>query len=122
MTKRRILVVDDDKDVLDYLQAKIGGRYDVTSTDAPKKVLELVRRQKPDVIVCDIHMPELDGVEVSKALQADPELRHIPLLFLTGIASPEDIERLSGQLGGRPAISKGEPVAKLIELIEALLR
>ena len=122
MARRRVLVVDDDPDMLNLLKARLGGRYDVTSTSAPKQVLALARQQKPAVIVCDVHMPELDGVEISKALQADKELRHIPLLFLTGLVSPEEIRRLSGQLGGRPAVSKREPVEKLIERIEALLR
>ena len=122
MAKRRILVVDDDTDILAYLQAKMSSRYDVTSTSEPKNVLAVVRRERPDVIVCDINMPEVDGVEISNALQADEELRHIPLLFLTSIASRDDIKRLSGQLGGRPAVSKSESVAKLIEHIEALLR
>jgi len=121
MTKRKILVVDDDEAVLDYLQAKIGARYDLISTNAPENVLKLAREQRPDLIVCDVDMPELDGGDVSSALFADDELRGIPLLFLTGLASAGDLKRLSGQLGGRPAVSKSEPVAKLIERIEALI-
>ena len=121
MTKKKILVVDDDEAVLDYLQAKIGARYDLISTNAPENVLKLARSQQPDLILCDIDMPELDGGDISKALFADDELRDIPLVFLTALASPADLKRLSGQLGGRPAVSKSEPVAKLVERIEALL-
>lgn len=121
MTKRKILVVDDDEAVLDYLQAKIGARYDLVSTNAPENVLKLAREQHPDLIVCDVDMPELDGGDISAALFADDELRDIPLIFLTGLASPADLKRLSGQLGGRPAVSKSEPVAKLVARIEALI-
>src|SRR5690348_9854858 len=106
MTKRKILVVDDDEAVLDYLQAKLGKRYDVVSTNAPDNVLALARRERPDVIVCDVDMPELDGGDVSKALFADDALRAIPVLFLTALATPADLKQLSGQLGGRPAVSK----------------
>ncbi|MGQ0651995.1 MAG: hypothetical protein ACT4P4_06970 [Betaproteobacteria bacterium] len=66
-------------------------------------------------------MPDLDGGDVSSALFADDEVRHIPLLFLTALASPQDIKRLAGQLGGRPAVSKSDPLPKLIERIDALL-
>ncbi len=121
MTKRRILVVDDDEAVLDYLQAKIGSRYELTSTNVPENVLELARSGQPDLILCDVDMPELDGGDISKALFADNELRHIPVLFLTALVTPSDLKNLSGQLGGRPAASKSDPIDKLITRIEALL-
>lgn len=119
--KRRLLVVDDDEAVLDYLQAMLGGRYDLVSTNAPDNVLELAREHRPDLILCDIDMPEMDGGDVSKALFADERLRHIPVLFLTGLATPADLKRSKGQLGGRPAVSKTAPVAVLEAAIAALL-
>ena len=62
-----------------------------------------------------------DGGDLSSALFADAELRDIPVLFLTALASPQDLKRLAGQLGGRPAVSKSEPVDQLVARIEALL-
>jgi CheY-like chemotaxis protein len=121
MAKRKILVVDDDEAVLDFLQAKLGGRYDLVSTNAPENVLKLARDNAPELIVCDVDMPEMDGGDLSSALFADDELRDIPVLFLTGLASAADLKRLSGQLGGRPAISKSEPIDKLVARIEALI-
>jgi CheY-like chemotaxis protein len=121
VSKKKILVVDDDEAVLDYLQAKMAGRYDVVSTNAPENVLKLAREHRPDLILCDVDMPELDGGDVSSALFADDEVREIPLLFLTALVSSADIKELAGQLGGRPAVSKSEPLPKLIERIETLL-
>jgi len=121
MTKRKILLVDDDEAVLDYLQAKMAARFDIVSTKAPENVLELAREHRPDLILCDVDMPELDGGDVSSALFADDEVRHIPLLFLTAVASASEIKRLAGQLGGRPAVSKSDPLPKLIERIESIL-
>jgi putative two-component system response regulator len=118
----KILVVDDDEAVLDYLQAKLGARYDLVATNAPENVMNLARREKPDLILCDVDMPEMDGGDVSKALYADGELEAIPLLFLTALASPEDLKRLSGQLGGRPAISKKAPLDQLVARIQQLLK
>jgi CheY-like chemotaxis protein len=107
--------------VLDFLQAKLGARYDLVSTNAPENVLKLARSEQPQLILCDVDMPEMDGGDLSSALFADEELRDIPLLFLTALASPADLKRLAGQIGGRPAISKSEPVDKLVARIEALI-
>ncbi|HEY3073780.1 MAG TPA: response regulator [Burkholderiales bacterium] len=121
MNKRKILIVDDDEAVLDFLQAKIGARYDLVATNAPENVLKLAREHQPQLILCDVDMPEMDGGDLSSALFADDELRDIPVLFLTALATPQDLKRLAGQLGGRPAVSKSEPIAKLVERIEALI-
>ena len=121
MTKRKILLVDDDEAALDFLQAKLGSRYDLVSTNAPENVIKLARSHSPNLILCDVDMPEMDGGDLSSALFADEELRDIPVLFLTALASPADLKQLAGQLGGRPAVSKSEPIEKLIGRIEALL-
>lgn len=122
MTKRKILVVDDDEAVLDYLQAKIGARFDLISTNAPENVMRLARDEKPDLIVCDVDMPDMDGGDVSAALYGDQETRHIPLLFLTALATPADIKRLQGQMAGRAALSKSTSMDKLVARIESLIR
>ena len=121
MARRKILLVDDDEAVLDFLQAKLGARYDLISTNAPENVLNLARTQQPQLILCDVDMPEMDGGDLSSALFADEELRDIPLLFLTALASAADLKQLAGQLGGRPAISKSESVDKLVARIESLI-
>jgi putative two-component system response regulator len=121
MTKRKILLVDDDEAVLGFLQAKLGARYDLVSTNAPQNVIRLARAHAPQLILCDVDMPEMDGGDLSSALFADEELRDIPLLFLTALASPADLQRLAGQLGGRPAVSKSEPLDRLVARIDALI-
>jgi CheY-like chemotaxis protein len=121
MTKRKILVVDDDEAALDYLQAKLGTRFDLVCTNTPQHVMRLAREEQPDLILCDFDMPDMDGADVSSALYADEETRHIPLLFLTALATPADIKRLQGQMSGRAAISKSAPMDKLAERIESLI-
>jgi CheY-like chemotaxis protein len=120
--KRKILVVDDDEAVLEYLQAMIGNRYDLVPCLTSEKALGLARKERPDLILCDIDMPEMDGGDVSAALYADKHARRIPLLFLTGLATRQDLEHSRGQLGGRPAVPKTAPVDELVAAIEALLR
>ena len=117
---KRILVVDDDEAVLAFWKAKLA-RYEVLSTSAPGEVLALARREKPHLILCDVDMPDMDGGDISSALFADDELRDIPVLFLTGLVGPAELKNLAGQLGGRAAVSKSEPVEAIIARIEALL-
>jgi len=122
MTTKRILVVDDDEAVIEWLRVKIGTRYEFISTTAPQRVMDLAREQEPDLILCDLDMPEMDGGDVSAALFVDEELRHIPLVFLTGAVTPQDIKSLQGRIGGRPAIPKSVPIVELIERIEQLMQ
>lgn len=119
--KKRILVVDDDSAVLDFWKAKLAARYDVLTTSSPESVLAMARREKPQLILCDVDMPDVDGGDISSALFADNELRDIPVLFLTGLVGPEELKRLAGQLGGRAAVSKSEPVDAILSRIESLL-
>ena len=121
MTKRRILVVDDDYAVLEFWRAKLASRYEVLTTSVSAEVLALARREKPQLILCDVDMPEVDGGDISSALFADDELRGIPVLFLTALVGPAELKRLAGQLGGRAAVSKSEPVEAIVARIESLL-
>jgi len=120
--KHKLLVVDDDEAVIEYLHAKLGASYDVVSTNAPDRVLELARKERPSLILCDIDMPDMDGGDVSKELYADAELREIPVLFLTGLVSPSDLKAKGHQIGGRPAVSKQAPMEELARRIESLTR
>lgn len=121
MSRQRILVVDDDAAVLEYLRAKIGARYELISTTKSREVIDLAREQQPHLVLCDLDMPEMNGTQVSAAMFGDEELRHIPLLFLTGAVAPRDLRRLQGEIGGRPAVPKGAPLADLIDRIESML-
>lgn len=118
---KRILVVDDDTAVLEFWRAKLAARYEVLTTSSPESVLAMARREKPQLILCDVDMPEVDGGDISSALFADEELRDIPVLFLTGLVGPAELKRLAGQLAGRAAVSKSEPVETIVARIESLL-
>ena len=120
--RAKILIVDDDELSLDILQAKLADRYDIVSTNTPGNVLKLARETEPDLIVCDFDMPDMDGAEVSEALRADPELRLIPLLFFTSIATTGELDRMHKQIAGRRAISKDAPLERLIARIEELIK
>ena len=116
MTRRKILVVDDDEAVLDYLRAKLAARYELITTNISEDVLQLARSERPQLILCDIDMPGMDGGDVSAALFDDDETRDIPVLFLSVLLSTQE------QVGGRHAISKSAPIDQLIARIELLIK
>jgi len=123
MTRRaKILIVDDDELALEITTTRLSERYDIVSTQIPGNVVRLARETEPDLIICDFDMPEMDGGEVSAALLADEELKYIPLLFLTGLATSGDLNRMRKQLAGRRAVSKDAPLAQLIARIEELIK
>ena len=122
MKRIKVLLVDDDEAVLEFMRAKLGPRYElVTSSDAGA-VIPLARERRPDVIICDVDMPGTDGGDVSAALYAADDMRDIPLIFLTALVSEQDLARSKGQLGGRPAHAKTAPVEQLMDRIDALAK
>ena len=116
MKKRKLLVVDDDEAVLEFLRAKLGARYELLAVSDAARVVGIARDAHPDLILCDIDMPEMDGGDVSAALFADDETRDIPVLFLSALLGGEQ------QVGGRAAIAKSAPIGELVARIEALFK
>src|SRR5258705_10466908 len=88
MAKHKILVVDDDDAVLDFMRAKLGSRYDVVCTTEPERVLSLARAERPALILCDIDMPGMDGGDISAAGYGEDDLRALPMLFLPSLVPP----------------------------------
>lgn len=116
---KKILVVDDDESVLEFLRAKLGARYELVTTTDGDAVISLALQERPDLIVCDIDMPKVDGGDISATLYADDRTRFIPVLFLSALVPTKDTKR--GEVGGRPAISKSAPISDIIARIEGLL-
>ena len=119
--KKKILVIDDDAAVIDYLVAKLGASYEVVSTMSPREALTLALEHQPDLILCDIDMPEVDGGDLSVEFFEDKTTRKIPFVFLTAIASQKDLGARGGHLGGRKAISKDLPTDQLLGRVRELL-
>ena len=120
--RKKILLIDDDASVISYLVTKLTGRYDVISTVDPRKAVTLARIEMPDIILCDIDMPEMSGGDVAAALAEQPESAAVPLLYLTALVSPDEARELQGQVGGRPGVAKRAPLSELVEKIEQLTK
>lgn len=95
----RILVVDDILPNVKLLEAKLKNEYyTVLCAYSGAEALEIARAEKPDIILLDVMMPEMDGFEVCRIIKADPELEHIPVVMVTALSDPSD--RVNGLSAG----------------------
>lgn len=90
----QILLVDDDPTVILSLQKVLGGFADCHFANNGKRALALVQRTSPSLILLDIQMPEMDGLQVCEILKANPETAHIPVLFITSKVDTNIEERV----------------------------
>ena len=117
-----ILVVDDEDDILDLLQYNLEQEgYRTVSAKNGLDGIELARQEKPDLIILDVMMPGIDGIEVCRRLRQDAYLRHTPILMLT--ARTEEETQVEGlDVGADIYFSKPVSIPILSSQIRALLR
>ena len=92
-TMKTVLAVDDRPDILSNVNAALRGHYKVLGAPGGKIALEIMARQKIDLFYLDIDMPEMNGFELARHIRADSAYARTPILFLTGNASRENINR-----------------------------
>jgi CheY-like chemotaxis protein len=88
--KPRVVAVDDDKDFLSAVRKMLEPAYEVTCLSDGHGLPEQVEGLDPDLLLLDLHMPEIDGVEVCRRVRADPRFADLPVVFLTGSKADED--------------------------------
>jgi CheY-like chemotaxis protein len=107
-TKKRILVVDDEVSFTRLLKLNLEqtGLYEVLVENTPVTTLAAARRFKPDLVLLDVMMPEMDGGTLAARLRASPALERVPIIFLTAAVRKEEIASRHGQIGGFPFLAK----------------
>lgn len=91
----RVLAIDDDPSILLVMEAILGGAgFEVAVLEDPLAVWAALERTRPDLVVCDVDMPGLDGIDLCRTLRADARWHSLPLLFLTGHSDPDTVSRL----------------------------
>ncbi len=117
----RILVVDDDPEVAKSIEATLRRHYLVSVVYSGLEAIKMARRHNPDLIVMDVVMPGMGGLETCQKLRADPDLAGVPILFLTALGRPED--RVQGfRVGADDYLTKPFDLEELVLRIQAILR
>ncbi len=122
MSKKLILAIDDEKDILKLLQYNLErDGYQVLTAKSGEEGLELARAKRPDLVILDLMLPEMDGLEVCKILRSNKETKHIPILMLT--AKTSEIDQVVGfELGASDYISKPFSVKVLTARVKNIFR
>ncbi|MCL5744611.1 MAG: response regulator transcription factor [Acidobacteria bacterium] len=119
---KKVALVEDDSDLFALLQYNLEKEgYRFTGSQTGKDALELCRRERPDLVILDIMLPDFDGLEVCKGIRRDPELAQTPVIFLTARAAEAD--RVLGlELGANDYIVKPFSVRELLARVKVQLR
>ncbi len=92
---KTIMVADDDHEFLAVIESVLKGKgYTVLTASNGEDVIDKARGHKPDLILMDVEMPRMDGDEAAMILKGDAATKHIPILFLTGLHTEQEIEEL----------------------------
>jgi two-component system, OmpR family, response regulator len=122
MSIHKVLLVDDDPDIRTIGRlslANVGG-MDVTVVGSGLEGIDQARSAKPDVILLDVMMPELDGPSTLERLRADPALRSIPVIFMTAKAQPREVAQYE-EMGAAGVIAKPFNPMTLAEEVRRLV-
>ena len=120
--KSTILIVDDEEDILEFLQYNLKKEnFQVYTASSGRKAIEIAQETSPDLIILDVMMPELDGIETCKELRELPGMKNTLIAFLT--ARNEDYSQIAGfDAGADDYINKPIKPRVLVSRINALLR
>ena len=122
VTRKKIMVVDDteiDRRIIQRLLAK--ANYDLILAEDGEKALQLVKTERPDLILLDCVMPGLSGTEVCQILKKDKEVKNIPVIFLTGMDTPTYVINCY-ELGADQYLTKPINSRELISQIDTTLK
>jgi two-component system phosphate regulon response regulator PhoB len=122
LSKKKILIVDDEKDLTELLEHQLAQESFLPKVlNDPLLIMGVVREFQPDLLILDIMMPELSGIQVCRMLRADPMMQNIPILFLT--AKGDVNSRILGlEMGADDYLSKPFEFKELLLRIGSLLR
>src|SRR6202050_1249955 len=119
---KKIVLIEDDADLYSLIQYNLDKEgFAMVGSQSGKGAIELCRRERPDLVILDIMLPDSDGLDICKGIRSHPELQHIPVIFLTARASETD--RIVGlELGANDYIVKPFFVRELIARIKIHFR
>ena len=122
--KKRILLVDDEAAITKMMRRNLEatGRFEIMDINNPLLALETARQFKPDLLLLDVMMPEMDGGAVAAAIAEDKDLSGLPIIFLTAIVSQNEVEPSGSMIGSHTFLAKPVKLADLLACIDDHLK
>lgn len=120
---KRILIVDDNRTITALVQGLLEdtGRFTVRTENRGRWGLTAAKEFKPDLILLDVMMDDVDGGEVAEQINDDPGLNGVPIVFLTSAVSKETVDAEGGMIGGNRFLAKPVVADELIACIDNIL-
>lgn len=119
-SKETILVVDDNPDMRSYIKSLLQAHYRIREAQDGAEALSIIQTQKIDLVLSDLMMPVMDGIELSRQVKQNISISHIPFLILTAVAS-EEHKKISYQIGVDAYLSKPFDEEMLLLRIQNIL-
>lgn len=122
MNRKKILVVDDEEAFTRAVQANLEPVYNVRVENKGLSAFDVVLEFRPDLILLDVMMPDMDGCEVVKKLMENERVKDIPVVFITALVGKSRSPDSKTSVNGYPCIAKPVSLEDLTACIEANLR
>lgn len=120
--RKKILIVDDEIALLETLRdaLEIGDNYTVKTVSVSTKALDAALAFKPDLVILDVMMPDMDGGEVAAQMRSDPSLKNVPVIFQTAVMTKQEESHHHSSNPREHFLIKPVSIEELIEAIESL--
>lgn len=120
--KKKVLLVDDNPDFIEMIQLSLAGEFEVSTALDGFEGIKMAAEILPDIILMDVMMPNVSGIEMVRMLTAEEDTRNIPVIVLTGTHTGKGIPELFKQESNvRYFLSKMTPVLDIVALVKKAL-
>lgn len=120
MTKRILIVEDNELNLKLFRDLLSANGFDTLETKDGVEAVSLTRNMRPDLILMDIQLPEISGLDITQKIKADPELKHIPIIAVTAFAMKDDEEKILAA-GCEAYISKPISIEHFLNTVKQFL-
>jgi len=124
MKKHKILIVDDEHGFTDMVKLNLEatGRFEVKIENISNQALNAAALFKPDLILLDVIMPEVEGPDVLNEIRNNELTQNIPIIFLTATVTKEEVDAEQGRIGGHSFLAKPSSISELLSCIDERLK
>jgi CheY-like chemotaxis protein len=122
-SKKRILIIDDEEGVSRLLKWNLEETelYEAEVVNLPLKALAVAETFQPDLILMDVVMPKIHGGELAQEFYEHPDLKKVPIVFLTAVVEKPEVVKSKGWIGGKHYLSKPTALADVLACLESYL-